>query len=243
MPSFTVEQRYGKDWAGVFPARSREEAAAYMAANPSDDLRVTDTDGRILTYRDTGSILQPGEAAPLPSSREAKRLREHGYTEDQKREAREDHARTVEAALAALNTPAGMSAFLIARELNSGHLTAGNMALAALQAPGEIVGTRAYWKREGFRLRKGQGHGLRLTGRNFWPTPAWTLGSFGGDAPFSLPVPDRAHCEQLADSWRSWPDHSVTGLNGWLADTEPELIEGEPVESTFDKSEEAAIPF
>lgn len=234
-----VEKRIGKDWAGVMDTDSREEADGFLSRHSGDQLRLVNGSGDVIAYPDDGAILQPGQAAPLPSSREGKRLREHGYTIDQKRDAREAHKALLDESLEALATPAGMSAFLVSREIHGDSLTAGNVALAAFQAPGQLVGTRAHWKREGMKLRKGQGHNLRLTGRSFWPAPAWTLESFGGEMP-ELPVPDAGHCETLARSWAEWPDHSVSGLSGWIADTSPALIEGDPVEV---EREEVPIPF
>lgn len=234
-----VEKRIGRDWAGVLDTDDRADADDYLTRHSGDQLRLVNETGDVIAYPDDGAILQPGQTAPLASSREGKRLREHGYTLDQKRDARETHKALLGEALDVLATPAGMSAFLVSREIHGDQLTPGNVALAAFQCPGQLVGTHAHWKREGMKLRKGQGHSLRLTGRGFWPTAAWSLESFGGEMP-PLPSPDAEHCSRLARSWAEWPDHSASGLAGWIADTDPVLMEGEPVAV---EREEVPIPF
>lgn len=159
-------------------------------------------------------------------------------TEADKREAREGHQALIADALSQLETPEGMSRWLIARYIHTERMTASNCALAALQAPGRLVGIRPAWLAQG--LKPKTAHTLRLTGpKAFWPEAAWTNEAFGIEMP-ELPVPCAEHCAKLAALWISWPDHSTKGLDAWVLETRPELVEGSPVDSPNDSPE---IPF
>lgn len=240
---YLVERRAGGAWSGITAPGALADAETYLADNPGDDLRIVTGTGDVVTYGDAGGILQPGQDPAPASSREAKRLREHGYTLEQKQDARDEHRALLETALERLTTPAGMSAWLLAREIHGAELTPANAALAALQAPGQLVGTARYWKRQGVRIGKGQRHTLRLTGKTFWPVAAWTLDSFGGDGMPPLPIPDRAECERLAASWASCGELTAPALTEWVDATAPALVEGEALETDAGDLEQVAIPF
>lgn len=94
-------------------------------------------------------------------------------TDAEKQEAREAHAARIAAAVAELEAEAGFEAWVEAMALNP-HLTPLNAALVALQSPGEIVGTAASWRRDGYRVRKGERAAGRITGRGFWPLAYFT---------------------------------------------------------------------
>lgn len=155
-------------------------------------------------------------------------------TDAEKKEARESHRELLDLALEALTEPHGMSAWLVSRHIHGDTQTPGNIALAALQAPGQLVGTYAQWSRTGLKPRKGQTAELVLTGKTFWPVAAWTSRGHNVEMP-PLPVPDAGHCSRLAESWATWPTHSTEGLEEWIRQTRPELIEGNPVEVKSDE--------
>jgi hypothetical protein len=159
-------------------------------------------------------------------------------TEAEKREVREAHRETLTEALARLETPQGMSRWLVSRHIHGTNQTPANIALAAMQAPGQLVGTYQQWAKQGLKPRKGQEHELVLTGRTFWPVAAWGSSSYSIEMP-TLPVPDAEHCARLAASWLSWPDHSTQGLDAWVEDARPTLVEGEAI----DPEPQPEIPF
>jgi hypothetical protein len=123
-----------------------------------------------------------------------------------------------------------MSQWLISRHIHGETQTPANTALAALQAPGQLVGTYQQWCRQGLKPGKGQVSDLVLTGRTFWPVAAWSASSHNVEMP-GLPKPDAEHCAKLAAQWLAWPDHSTEGLNAWIEETRPELVEGCPVQT------------
>lgn len=94
-------------------------------------------------------------------------------TQAEKREAREAHAARIHAAVDELRDRLGFEAWVEALELNP-HISPMNAALVALQSPGEIVGTSASWRKQGYKVRKGERLAGRITGRNFWPTAYFT---------------------------------------------------------------------
>lgn len=149
-------------------------------------------------------------------------------TEAEKRELREYHRETLDAALARLGTAEGMSAFLISRHIHGTSLTPANTALAALQAPNELVGTYPAWASRGLKPQKGRKAELVLTGKTFWPEAAWKAEGWAITMPM-LPCPDGEHCARLAALWLSWPEQTAPGLTEWIETTRPELIEGDPV--------------
>lgn len=112
-------------------------------------------------------------------------------TEREKQEAREAHAARIAAAVAELEAAAGFEAWAEAMVLNP-HLTPMNAALVALQTPGEIVGTAASWRRQGYRVRKGERAAGRITGRGFWPLAYFTAeqASAGDLLDFEPPLPE-----------------------------------------------------
>jgi len=94
-------------------------------------------------------------------------------TDQEKREAREAHAARIAAAVAELESEAGFEAWAETMALNP-QLTPMNAALVALQTPGEIIGTAAAWRRQGYRVRTGERAAGRITGRGFWPLAYFT---------------------------------------------------------------------
>lgn len=99
-------------------------------------------------------------------------------TDREKQEAREGHAARLRVAVAELESETGFEAWVEALTLNP-DLTPMNAALVALQSPGEIVGTAAYWRRQGCRVRKGERAAGRITGRGFWPLAYFTAEQAG----------------------------------------------------------------
>jgi hypothetical protein len=89
-------------------------------------------------------------------------------TAAEKKDARQEHAARIHAAVAELAEPGGFTAWLEALDLNP-HLSPMNCALVAYQSPGEIVNSSAGWKRQGYRVRKGERCAGRITAPGFWP--------------------------------------------------------------------------
>jgi hypothetical protein len=94
-------------------------------------------------------------------------------TAEDKRARREEHAERINRAREYLETAEGMQEWIRARILNP-HLSPLNAALAAMQAPGSVLGTAAYWKGQGSSVRKGEHAGAYITAPGFWPKPAFT---------------------------------------------------------------------
>ncbi len=94
-------------------------------------------------------------------------------TQREKRELREEHAALIRTAVDELREPVGFERWIEALELNP-HLTPLNAALVAMQTPGEIVSTCAQWRRQGYRVRKGETAAGRITGKGFWPLTYFT---------------------------------------------------------------------
>lgn len=150
----------------------------------------------------------------------------------EKRAALDCHRDRCADALDALSTAEGIAAYLYAGELiqaageRRGKVyvpSAGNVALVAWQAPGQLVQRYAGWKRDNM-MRKGLTADVWLTGGKGYPVANWSGDSVGADR-YSLPTVDRLTCEGLAESWRAWPDHSLQGVKAWAADIEPGFIE------------------
>jgi hypothetical protein len=106
-------------------------------------------------------------------ARRARQAEKRHLTPEQKRQRRQEHADRIARALAYVETEQGFREWLQARELNP-QLTPLSAALAALQAPGQIIGTFAQWKAAGAKVRKGQEAAVYLTRPPFWPLAAWT---------------------------------------------------------------------
>jgi hypothetical protein len=152
-------------------------------------------------------------------------------------EARAEHEDRVTAALDALTTAEGMAAYLVADMIHKAEPTAdepepknlspANLALAAYQAPGQIVA--GYWQwlmRWGVRVGKGCKHDAKLTGGKNLPVANWSAEKVGyvmGD----VPAPDMAYAAELAASWAEWPERTPTGLRAWVDATRPAFIEGQ----------------
>lgn len=141
-------------------------------------------------------------------------------TSDEKRERRQEHAARISEALERLETPEGARDWIEARELNP-DVSPLNQALIALQAPGEIVGTLAAWKRNGTRVRKGERGSVFLTAPGFWPRPAFTAAQT--DAPPELadpePVPVEGAERVAAELREHFARHGRKGkvLTDWAA--------------------------
>lgn len=131
----------------------------------------------------------------------SKRRPLHSFmTEREKREARDAHAARLRLAVEQLDSEAGFSAWIEAMHLNP-HLTPMNAALVALQSPGEILDTAAGWRKQGYRIRKGERSAGRITGRGFWPLAYFTAEQANaGD--LALFEPDLPKPSKLS-SWRS----------------------------------------
>lgn len=119
-------------------------------------------------------------------------------TTAEKKEARQDHAARIHAAVEALEDASGVAAWLEALDLNP-QLSAMNAALVALQTPGEIVGSVASWKRGGYSIRKGEHAAGRLTAPGFWPLAYFTAeqARAGDLSMFDPPVPPTATVEAI----------------------------------------------
>ena len=101
-------------------------------------------------------------------------------TAAEKRENRDEHAARIRLAVSELEDALGFTAWLEALELNP-ELSAMNAALVALQTPGEIVASNAGWKRNGYRIRKGERAAGRITAPGFWPLPYFTAEQAGAE--------------------------------------------------------------
>jgi hypothetical protein len=112
-------------------------------------------------------------------------------TQREKRELREEHAALIREAVDALREPAEFERWIEALELNP-HLTPLNAALVAMQTPGEIVSTCAQWRRQGYRVRKGETAAGRITGKGFWPLTYFTAeqANAGDLDGFEVELPD-----------------------------------------------------
>lgn len=125
-------------------------------------------------------------------------------TKAERREARLAHAALIRDAVDALREPDGFARWIEALDL-SPHLTPLNAALVALQTPGAIVSTCAQWKRQGYKVRKGETAAGRITGKGFWPLAYFTAdqASAGDLNGFEVELPgddvlDRLRAELVA---------------------------------------------
>jgi hypothetical protein len=112
-------------------------------------------------------------------------------TQAEKKAAREEHAALIRTAVDELRDPVGFERWIETLELNP-HLTPMNAALVAMQTPGQIVSTCAQWKRQGYRVRKGEQTAGRITGKGFWPFAYFTAeqASAGDLDGFEVELPD-----------------------------------------------------
>lgn len=94
-------------------------------------------------------------------------------TAEEKRARRLEHAERIREAVAGLQSPAGFAAWVESLELNP-DISALNAALIAHQLPGEIAGTAAFWKKNGYSIRKGETASGYITGPNFYPRAVFT---------------------------------------------------------------------
>jgi hypothetical protein len=94
-------------------------------------------------------------------------------TAAEKRQARDDHAARIHLAVDELADPCGFERWAESLTLNP-HLSAMNAALVALQTPGEIAGSSAYWHKAGYKVGKGERAAGRITAPGFWPLPYFT---------------------------------------------------------------------
>jgi len=94
-------------------------------------------------------------------------------TQGEKREARLEHAALIREAIDELRGPDGFARWIETLELNP-QLTPLNAALVAMQSPGRIISTCAQWRRQGYRVRKGEAAAGRITGKGFWPLAYFT---------------------------------------------------------------------
>jgi hypothetical protein len=101
-------------------------------------------------------------------------------TADEKRARRLEHAERIREAVARLQSPDGFADWLQSLELNP-DVSALNAALIALQCPGEIAGTAAFWKRNGYMIRKGARAAGYITGPNFYPRAIFSAEDAGAD--------------------------------------------------------------
>lgn len=186
---------------------------------------------------------------------EAKRAREHrrrerrGFdprTEAEKAQRRAEHRERLDSALAELGRLEGFARFIESRTLNP-QLSAGNVALAAAQLPGQVVGSYAHWRGEGAPVRKGQSAGAWITGRTFWPRAVWGHSEvgyplermIGSDVP---PMPSGAEVERLHAGYLAAVRDGVAPLES-LADL-PEVEPDAADPYTFAEPElDTAIPF
>jgi hypothetical protein len=84
-------------------------------------------------------------------------------------------------------------------------LTPLNLALAAMQAPGQAIGPY-----QAFPVRKGMRSDTVIVGRTFWPRAVWRTGQFAGLhedlIPAALPDPCPEKCEEIARLWSDLPN-------------------------------------
>lgn len=77
-----------------------------------------------------------------------------------------------------------------------------NAALVALQSPGEIVGTAASWRKQGYKVRKGERCAGRITGGQFRPLAYFTAPQAQATdlEGFEPELPDAVTLERLSES-------------------------------------------
>jgi hypothetical protein len=172
-------------------------------------------------------------------------------SDDQKAERRAMLTDLVQAALERLEGPDGWRQYLIAESIweQKGimSLTPTNLAMVAMQAPGQVVGKYA-----AFPVRKGMKADTVIVGPHFWPTPVWRSGQFPGlileMLPEALPDPCPDRCARLARLWSDLPNTSAA-LQDFIALNEELLIEtaGDLIEQDRPRVAEPAglqdIPF
>ena len=120
-----------------------------------------------------------------------------------KRRRREEHAARLNSAREELETCEGMREWIRSRVLNP-HLSPLNAALAAMQCPGAVIGTAAYWHREGSKVNAGEEASAYITAPGFWPKPAFTAAQTNSSlAELELGTPARGLAEELARAHRA----------------------------------------
>lgn len=107
-------------------------------------------------------------------------------TADEKRANRDEHAERIHAAVSWLHTEHGFAAWVESLELNP-DVSALNAALIAHQLPHQLAGTAAFWQRNGYRIRRGEGAAGWITGPLFYPRAVFTADQADAD--------DLAQCE------------------------------------------------
>ena len=167
-------------------------------------------------------------------------------TQTEKDAKRAEHRERLDRALAEVAELEGFARFIESRFLNPS-LSAGNVALVASQAPGEVVGSYSHWRGAGSPVRKGQSAGVFLTGRAFWPRAVWTAGEVGYPLERIIgsdeaPMPERAEVEQLHAAFLERVVAGVPKLEA-LAEV-PEVEPGEVDPFTFaEPTPDVEIPF
>jgi hypothetical protein len=124
-------------------------------------------------------------------------------TADEKRARRLEHVDRINAAVSALRTDTGWADWVASLELNP-DVSALNAALLAEQVPGEIAGTAAFWKRNGYMIRKGERAAAFITGPMFYPRGAWLADQVGatdlaGMSPAGIPADVEAKGRELLE--------------------------------------------
>lgn len=101
-------------------------------------------------------------------------IEKRNYSAEDKAAIRSLHRERIAGALAMLENEDGLARFVESRQLCP-HLTPLGAALAAYEAPGQLVGSMAYWKAAGHRVRKGEiACAYTTRAPAFWPLPMFS---------------------------------------------------------------------
>lgn len=135
-------------------------------------------------------------------------------SDEQKAERRAMLTELVAASLERLEDGDGWRQFILSSAIYEGSagfktgllLTPLNLALVAMQAPGQAVGPYS-----AFPVRKGMRSDTVIVGKAFWPRAVWRSGQFpasrdDGLVPEALPDPDPDACEEIARLWSDLPN-------------------------------------
>lgn len=128
----------------------------------TNEERVTDSERRMA--RDDWRRAGGSQKRPLKSFK----------TDAEKKAARLEHAERIHETGEALRDVSAFRDWLASLELNP-DVSPLNAALISVQVGPEICGTAAYWKRNGYKVRKGETAAAWITGPMFYPRAAFTV--------------------------------------------------------------------
>lgn len=178
--------------------------------------------------------------------RRHERRRGHTHSPAEKAARRAEHADRLADAIAELESLDGFARWIESRTLNP-QLSAGNVALAAVQLPGQVVGDYRHWRAEGSPVRKGQRASAWITGRSFWPRAVWGHVEVGHPLARVIgadeaPMPARAEVEQAHAAYLARVREGQAPLEALAAVPEVDPDPADPYVGHLPREAEA-IPF